>query len=145
MPEKKMGNRGSKWKFINFLKEQWADGSYVKFKNLKILTLRCALMGYEKNYQVNILSKQLNKILRSFSSLVRISKLNPWFVTGFSDGEASFGISISIDKRQKGKIGWAVKASFQISLNSKDLNLLLKFQDFFKCGRIVNKKTRNES
>jgi hypothetical protein len=114
MPEKKIGYRGSKsGRLINLLikilinlfgsvKEQRADGSCGK---LKSLPLRCALMGFEKNYQINVLSKQLNKNLRSFSSLVRISKLNPWFVTGFCDGEASFGISISIDKRQKGKIG----------------------------------------
>jgi len=85
-------------------------------------------MDFERNYQIKVLSKQLSKNARNFSSLVKISKLNPWFVTGFfCDGEASFGDSISIYKRQKGRIGWAVKASFKISENSKDINLLLQF------------------
>jgi hypothetical protein len=74
MPEKKMGYRGSKSEFINSVKEQRVDGSCGRFK---FLPLRCTLMGFERNYQVNILSKQLNKTLKSFSSLVRISKLNP--------------------------------------------------------------------
>lgn len=67
------------------------------------------------------------------------------FVTGFTDGEGSFGITIYIDKRIKGRSGWAVKPSFQISLNSKDINLLLQLQEFFGCGVIVNKSTRNEA
>jgi hypothetical protein len=58
---------------------------------------------------------------------------------------ASFGVPIYIDKRIKGRLGWAVKPSFQISLNSKDINLLLQLQEFFGCGVIVNKKTRNEA
>lgn len=104
-------------------------------------------MGFERNYQIKILSKQLTKNNRKFSTTaygVQNSKINPWFVTGFCDGEASFGVSIYLDKRIKGRQGWAVKPSFQISLNSKDINLLLQLQEFFSCGIIVTKNSRNE-
>lgn len=96
-------------------------------------------MDFERNYQVKILSKQL-KFQINFSTLVQKFKLNPWFVTGFVDGEGSFGITICIDNRIKDRLVWAVKPIFQISLNSKDINLLLQLKDFFGCGLIVNKK-----
>jgi hypothetical protein len=140
MTENEMGYRGSKLNTSLFKKEQRADGSYCNFTLLKYMQLRCALMGLETGYQIKFLSKKLNKNKRNYSTLVQNSKLNPWFVTGFSDGESSFSVSIYIDKRIKGKLGWAVKPSFQISLNSKDMNLLLQLQKFFGCGVIVNKK-----
>ena len=136
MNENLMGYRGSK-SANNSVKEQRVDGSYLFKKN----RLRCTLMGFERSYQVKILSKQLNN---NFSTLIH-SKINPWFVTGFTDAEGSFSISISIDKRIKGRLGWAVKPSFQISLNSKDIDLLLQLKEFFGCGLIINKNTRNES
>jgi hypothetical protein len=55
--EKKMGNRGSKSELIsNSVKEQRADGSwYIKSK---LMYLRCALTGFERNYQINNPSNQ---------------------------------------------------------------------------------------
>ena len=131
---------------LNTVKEQRVDGSWLLNKLAIIIrSLRYTLMGFERSYQIKIPSKQLNINKRNFSTLINHSKLNPWFVTGFSEAESSFGVSIYIDKRIKGRLGWAVKPSFQISLNSKDINLLLKLQEFFDCGVIVNKNTRNES
>ena len=74
----------------------------------------------------------------------KFTKLDPWFVTGFCDGEASFNVSIYIDKRIKGRVGWSIKPSFQISLHSRDIKLLLQLQEFFACGSIVIKNNRNE-
>ena len=119
MSENKMGYRGSK-SGISPVKEQRVDGSWFIKKIL--INLRCTLMGGASCYQVKILSKQLN-FNRNFSTLVQNSKLNPWFVTGFVVGEGSFGITIYIDNRIKDRLVWAVKPSFQISLNSKDTNL----------------------
>ena len=142
MMETEMGYRGSK-SGIMPVKEQRVDGSWFLAK--KARSLRCILMGGESRYQVKILSKQLNK-KRNFSTLLaQQPKLNPWFVTGFADGEGSFGITIYKDNRIKGRLVWAVKPSFQISLNSKDINLLLQLKEFFGCGIIVNKNTRNEA
>ena len=87
-------------------------------------------MGFERYYQVRFLSKQL-KFKINFSTLVKNYKLNPWFVTGFVVGEGSFGITNYIDNRIKDRLVWAVKPSFKISINSKDINLLLQLKEFF--------------
>ena len=102
-------------------------------------------MDFERNYQIKILSKQLK--FRSFSSSQDKNtklKLDPWFVTGFSDAEAHFSISIYKDKRIKGRVAWVVKPSFQISLHSRDMQILLQMQDFFSCGNIISKNNRSE-
>jgi hypothetical protein len=61
--------------------------------------IRCNLMCFEKNYQEKI-PNQINKCL--FSTVSNINnniilskiKLNPLFLTGFSDAESSFSILI---------------------------------------------------
>jgi hypothetical protein len=60
MIEKEMGNRGSKSSFFsNDVKEQRVDGSWCIIKYF-IMHLSCTLMGFERNYLIKILSKQLN-------------------------------------------------------------------------------------
>jgi hypothetical protein len=64
MKETEMGYRGSKSVSIDIVKEQRVDGSWFlnKLAIAKIFrSLRCTLMGFERNYQIKILSKQLNK------------------------------------------------------------------------------------
>ena len=94
-------------------------------------------MGFERNYLIKVLSKQFNKtnFCTSVYAQVPFTKLDPWFVTGFCDGEASFNVYISIDKRIKGRVGWSIKPSFQISLHSRDMKFLLQMQEFFACFR----------
>lgn len=55
--------------------------------------------------------------------------LNPFYVTGFSDGEACFHLAIG--KNAKYKIGYYVNPGFSIALHKKDENLLRKIQEFF--------------
>jgi hypothetical protein len=66
MIEKEMGYRGSKSNKGNtlFVKEQRVDGSYIGFLCIinKYPMLRCTLTGFERNYQVKILSNQINQI-----------------------------------------------------------------------------------
>jgi len=126
--ENKMEYRGSKsiLKF-NIVKEQRVDDSWCINPNQRLMHLRCTLMGFERNYQIKILSKQLN--IKNYSTLQILPKLNPWFITGFSDAESTF--TIIIDKNIKRKIGWRVQAKFQIGLHYNDLDLLLKIQQFF--------------
>jgi len=146
MSESEIGYRGSKSVLFNStVKEQRVDGSWNNFF-LSNSLLRCTLMDFERNYHIKVLSKQWNKLKYSTSAYAQVQKTNldPWFVTGFCDGEASFSVSIYIDKRIKGRVGWVVKPSFQISLHSRDINLLLQLQEFFSCGRIVSKKSRSE-
>jgi hypothetical protein len=79
MSENEMEYRGSKSVFIiNAVKEQRVDGSWLLNKlAFLIRSLRCTLMGFERNYQIKILSKQLSKNKRNFSTLVKNSKINP--------------------------------------------------------------------
>jgi hypothetical protein len=89
MNENEMGYRGSKSVFntkpiqnkkLNTVKEQRVDGSWF-LKKLGFRSLRCTLMGFERNYQIKILSKQLNTT--SFYTISsHNTKLNP-FAEGY--------------------------------------------------------------
>ena len=63
------------------------------------------------------------------------NRLEPWFVTGFIDGEGCFNISIRKD--DKWKIGWHVQLSFKIGLHLKDLDFLKCIQSYLKVGGIT--------
>lgn len=61
-------------------------------------------------------------------------KFNPWWITGFIDGEGSFSIKIS--KREERKTNWQVQLSFALGLHIKDLAILKSLQNYFKVGGI---------
>ena len=65
--------------------------------------------------------------------------LDPWFVTGLTEGEGCFCISLSL--RPKLRCGIEVRPSFSLSLNEKDLALLEDLQTFFECGWIRESKS----
>jgi hypothetical protein len=65
--------------------------------------------------------------------------LEPWFVTGLTEGEGCFCVSLAI--RAKLRAGLEVRPSFSLSLNEKDLRLPEALQAFFGCGRIRESKT----
>lgn len=60
-----------------------------------------------------------------------------WLLTGFSDGEANFYLSIL--KNDKSKIGFSARLSFEINLHKKDKATLELFQSFLGIGVINNK------
>lgn len=68
-------------------------------------------------------------------------KLDPWFVTGFTDGEGSF--SISITPKNTRKVGYNVKIFFLINLHLKDLILLKSIESFLGVGCVYIKKPGN--
>jgi len=133
MSENEMGDRGSKSEFLNLkpkeisVKEQRVDGSYFGL-NPK---LRCTLTGFERNYPFKIPSKQFNN--KSFSTFIKY-KINPWFLTGFTDGEGCF--SIKIQQNAKLKTKWRVRACFSITLHIKDLLLLESIKNSLGVGNI---------
>ena len=57
-----------------------------------------------------------------FSTQSTSNKLDPNYVTGFTDGEGCFYIGISPDN--KSSSGFRIKLSFQIGLHEKDKELL---------------------
>jgi hypothetical protein len=145
MNENEIGYRGSKseYKFknkpiqnknYNSVKEQRADGSWFLSINKN---LRCALMGFERNYQLRIPAKQLLNRPMNFStsnSPFQISSINPWFITGFTDAEGSFMISIT--QNEKSKLKWRVIPSFAIHIHNKDISLLNQIQKFLGVGNV---------
>ena len=149
---RKMDNRGSKSVVINnnsTVKEQRVDGSW--FIKPHLINLRCTLRGFERITLSGSLSYQiLNKHLYSTTTIVTKEpkniksfihkdgfKLNPWFVTGFTDGDGSF--SVSITKKKEG-IGWKIVPMYTIGLDLKELDLLVQIKAFFKAGNIYTSK-----
>ena len=72
-------------------------------------------------------------------SLLSEKPLNPNWVTGFTDAEGSF--IISVYKRANAK-NYTVKASFELGLHSKDLAILYRLKEFFGCGNVSIRQTR---
>ena len=152
MSENEMGYRGSKSSLFNYnsqpliinkgVKEQRVDGSWRLNKRL-----RCTLMGCESSYQVKIPSKQLNiRIYSTMPQAVSVVEqtLDPYFVTGITDAEASFTVSIYSEKKDKVNTKIRVMARFKIGLNIKDLSLLKKIQNFFGgIGTFTSDKNSN--
>ena len=67
MNENEMGYRGSKSVLTNTVKEQRVDGSCF-LNNTKLMKLRYTLMGFERNYQIKIPSKQFVIQTKNFST-----------------------------------------------------------------------------
>ena len=62
--------------------------------------------------------------------------INPWYITGFADGEACFNILIT--KSSTNLIGWQVQVRFIIEVNIKDLDNVYNIQKFFgSIGSII--------
>jgi len=141
-----IGNRGSKSVVLEpistVVKEQRVNGGWHNRPVCLIYTLK----GFERNYPIWILSKQINRQTRLYTTkAVKVSeKLNivmdPRFVTGFTDGEGCFHIRIR--KNQKCKLGWSLGLLFEISLNQKDKALLEQIQFYFGVGSIVKLGSR---
>jgi hypothetical protein len=64
--------------------------------------------------------------------------LDPWFVSGLTEGEGCFCVSFAL--RSKLRTGLEVRPSFALSLNERDLELLRDLQTFFGCGWIRESK-----
>ena len=69
--------------------------------------------------------------------------MNPWFLTGFTDGEGCFMLSMGLCPRNnKYKVGWRVKVCFQIEIHQKDNALLEQIKNFFDKGNLFIPKER---
>jgi len=146
-----MGYRGSKSDSFISVKEQRADGSSILKKYCKVCS-KCQgnlVFIYSKwnvNTPISSLKKTKNILcsIRSqksyFSSKAIISdssklELNPYYITGFTDGEGCFYVGLYSDSNYK--TGYRVKACFQIGLHKKDLPLLEQIQSYFGVGKIT--------
>jgi hypothetical protein len=103
MIERKMGNRGSKSNINEnmFVKEQRVDGNCIISRNIM---LRYTLTGFERSYRNRIPTTLLANNIKFYSTSSindsRESNTNliiddPNFLTGFTDAEGSFVLSIT--------------------------------------------------
>ena len=91
-----------------------------------------------------IYSKKTNsKQISQYSISCDNKNIHPYYVTGFSDAESSFIISIYKNNKKKSKRGWRVQPAFAIHLHIKDIDLLKSIQSFFGIGVLVTDKTKN--
>jgi len=111
--------------------------------NLVIATIALFLFIYEEPFF--ILSTILDKtFLVEFHEIdsTTLMALSPYFVTGFSDAESCFNVSVS--KRIKSTVGYVVQARFVIELQLSDIDLLFKIQSFFKgIGTVTKDPVKN--
>ena len=63
------------------------------------------------------------------------SQLHPYFITGFTDGEGYF--TVSIRRNNNMKTGWSVELIFGINLHRKDQALLQEIKSFLGVGRVT--------
>lgn len=82
-----------------------------------------------------------NNYNRDFSKPFHL-KLEPWQITGFTDGEGSFICSIL----NTGKGSTRVKLEFKIAQKAHSEGVLSEIQNYFGCGSVVidNRKTNTK-
>ncbi|QQG45083.1 MAG: LAGLIDADG family homing endonuclease [Candidatus Sungiibacteriota bacterium] len=67
---------------------------------------------------------------------IHCDKLNPWYVSGFIDGEGSF--SVGIGKHKTLKRGTEVRCQFEIELRADDRKILDRICATLGCGKIYD-------
>lgn len=86
----------------------------------------------------NLVALQITNYTRHSSRIKNPRRYNmsldPWFVTGLTEGEGCFSISFTLRKRIR--VGIETRPSMSISLNCRDLDLLKQIHAYFKCGGI---------
>ena len=141
-PEREVGNRGSKSDMLSVKEQRVYGNRHAVFSS----SLRCTLRDFERNLRIKIPSKQIIQS-QLFSTLNTTTKtitdnkfiVLPLFVTGFTDAEGCFMITIRKAARQT--LGWRIEANFVINLHKRDVELLKDIQSFFGgVGRISKER-----
>ena len=90
---------------------------------------------YNKNYydsplngfnSLNVNSRRYYASLSNNKHNIYDLEIDPWFITGFSDGEGCF--TCSVLKSSSYKFGWEVQLCFQIKLHVRDYPILLRIK-----------------
>ena len=79
------------------------------------------------------LRKVMNLGLNTSRHYSFLTRMDPWFLTGFLDAESSF--YLVIHKSDNVKTGWSVRAVFEVHLHLKDKTLLDEIQTTLGGGR----------
>lgn len=73
----------------------------------------------------------------SVTNKTKSLRVDAWFVTGLTDAEGSFVVSIRKNSRSTSGEQFWVEARFSIGLHKKDLALLYLLQEYFGVGVVV--------
>lgn len=109
---------------------------------MKICNIHFNFFNILKFYPLRATTLPKNNLTRQCSNNTK-EKLNPYWVTGFSDAEGCFTVSIS--RRSNLSNSWNISTSFEINLHTKDLSILLQLKKFFGVGIVSTKPNRNIS
>jgi hypothetical protein len=92
----------------------------------------------------NLNTKILNELNRDFTKPRMDTHLEPWQVTGLTDGEGGFYCSIL--QTGSGNTGVRVKLEYKVVQKTHSEGVLLELQEFFSCGSVVidNRKTETK-
>jgi len=91
----------------------------------------------------NFINRSLFSIISTFSTFRKAEirkSVYPNWITGFTDAEGSF--IVSVFKRSDSK-NWQICPSFQLGLHSKDISVLHELKDFFGVGLINTRSKKN--
>jgi len=80
-------------------------------------------------------TQNTNNLSNNFSSEFDKSKLQPYWVTGFSDAESTFSIRIGKDKSRF--LGIRILPVYSIELHIRDIEVLHKIREFFNVGSVI--------
>lgn len=98
-----------------------------------------SLLSSSKN--INVCGRFKPALLKREYSTTLKGKLDPDWVTGFTDAEGCFSVIIEISKELKKK----VRVSFEINLHVMDKEILYKIQTFFGVGAVYIREDRKLS
>lgn len=70
----------------------------------------------------------------SLTETPNMSKINPWWIAGFVDGEGCF--SVSFIKNDTMRFGYQIFAEFVVTQGEKSLSALELIKDYFDCGKL---------
>ena len=105
----------------------------LKFRNsnkfINSLNMKC----FKQLRYTHTLSNVIDK--NNYQSYLNMIKLNPYFVTGFTDGEGCF--MVNIRPNSKLKIGYSIELVFKITLHLKDRALLEDLKIYFGVGTVT--------
>jgi hypothetical protein len=110
----------------------------IIFSNNNIHSLFLILSTNVKN---NFINRGLSSIVNPLSTESKKSlSPHPQWVTGFTDAEGSF--IISVYKRSDSN-NWQIKPSFELGLHSKDISILQELKIYFGVGIINTRIGKN--
>ena len=103
--------------------EMIANKEHLSLSGLnKIVGIKSALnLGLSEDLKQNF--KDANLMVRP-AFRVNSNPLNPYWISGFSEGDSSFFVSISAKTNQ-------VRMFYNINLNNRELPLIIKIQEYF--------------